>query len=98
MKLIQTINDPARNLVKRAMDFTVQIAPLAWTANLAGSLFFMEAAMQNKNQGQEACDDLTDIQVQARIWEERQKSKDSQRFREFVRQMRQRCGLEANYA
>lgn len=94
MKLKKSNNDPAGILVKRAMDFTVQIASLAWTASLRG-LHFMEAAMQTKNQGQTICSELTDIEIQAKRWEQRQVQIDSQRFRGIVSQARQRLGLES---
>lgn len=89
---IKSNNDLVGNLVKRAMNLTVRIASLTWTASLQGLFISMEAAMHNK--GQESCWEKMGEDVELKRWEELRKKADAKKFREIVHSMRVRNGLE----
>lgn len=66
-----------------------------------GGFFFINKFMKGKdmkNKGQEVCDEITDIQVQAKEWENRSIREDARKFEQIIKNNRMRLGLEASHA
>lgn len=85
MKIKYNNNDPARFLVKRAMDLTVQTASLTWAATVRGLFISMGAAMKNTPE-MDLCEELVRVDIPKREWEERQIKECARKFRLKVRE------------
>lgn len=54
--------------------------------------------MYTKNKGQQVCSEQIDVETQFKQWERRQTQNDARRFKETVKEARQRLGLEVSNA